>query len=63
MTEEEGDGVSVRELAALLGVDPTTVYRWIRAGRVRAGRYPSGRRVIPRAEVDRIRRELEGNAQ
>jgi putative resolvase len=60
--EEGDDGMSPAKLADRLGVDRATVYRWIRSGRIRAGRYPSGRRRVPQAEVDRILRELEGES-
>jgi excisionase family DNA binding protein len=62
VTDEEGDdGMSPTELAERLGVDRATVHRWVRAGKVRAGRFPSGRRRIPQAEVDRILSELESS--
>ncbi len=49
------DLVSTGEAARSLGVTVNTVKAWIRAGRLRAIRLPSGHFRIPRAEVERIR--------
>lgn len=63
MTYEEGsDGMTPAQLAAELGVSRSTVYRWIRSDRIKVGWYPSLRWRVPQSEVDRIRRQLEGQA-
>ena len=45
------------EVAELLGVDRHTVVKWIKEGKIRAVRFPSGRYRIPEGEVRKI---LEG---
>lgn len=45
------------EVAEMLGVDRHTVIRWIKEGKIRAVRLPSGRHRIPESEVRKI---LEG---
>jgi predicted site-specific integrase-resolvase len=34
-------------------VDPSTVLRWIKAGKLASVEMPSGRKKVPAAEVDR----------
>src|SRR5918994_2503899 len=46
---------SVAEAARALGVSIDTVRRWDRAGKLRAQRDSANRRVIPAAEVERLR--------
>ena len=45
------------EVAEILGVDRHTVVKWIKEGRIKAIRLPSGRYRIPEGEVRKI---LEG---
>jgi excisionase family DNA binding protein len=60
VTEGGDDEVSPAKAAARLGVDRTTVYKWIKAGKVETVRTAwSGRLRIPLAEVERIKRERE----
>jgi len=47
------------EVAEILGVDRHTVVKWIKEGRIKAIRLPSGRYRIPESEVRRI---LEGGS-
>jgi len=47
------------EVAEVLGVDRHTVVKWIKEGRIRAIRLPSGRYRIPESEVKKI---LEGRS-
>jgi excisionase family DNA binding protein len=49
---------SVEEVAAALDKDMTTVWRWIRTGKLRAVKI-GGSRMIPAAELDRV---LQGGA-
>lgn len=42
------------EVAEMLGVDRHTVIRWVREGKIRAIRLPSGRHRIPESEVRKI---------
>jgi len=46
------------EVAEILGVDRHTVVKWIKEGKVKAIRLPSGRYRIPESEVKKI---LEGS--
>ena len=45
------------EVAKMLNIDRHTVTRWIREGRIKAVKLPSGRYRIPESEVRKI---LEG---
>jgi len=47
------------EVAEILGVDRHTVVKWIKEGRIKAIRLPSGRYRIPEGEVRKI---LEGGS-
>ena len=47
------------EVAKMLNVDRHTVTRWIREGKIKAIKLPSGRYGIPESEVKRI---LEGKS-
>ena len=44
----------VREAAALLGVSPLTVYRWLRDGTLRGVRIGPKLLRIPRSEIERM---------
>ena len=46
---------TVGEAARLLGVSVDTVRRWDRAGRIRTRRDPANRRLVPAAEIERLR--------
>lgn len=46
--------LSIPEAADALGVSETSVRRWVKSGRLKAIRLPSGRRKIRRAEVEAI---------
>ena len=45
------------EFGKHFGVTAQTVREWVKAGKVRGVRLPSGRWKIPYAEVDRIKEE------
>jgi len=47
------------EVAEVLGVDRHTVVKWIKEGKIRAIRLPSGRYRIPESEVRKV---LEGGS-
>jgi len=47
------------EVAEVLGVDRHTVVKWIKEGKIRAVKLPSGRYRIPESEVRKI---LEGRS-
>jgi molybdopterin-binding protein len=49
------DSYSVSEAANLLGVSVDTLRRWDRSGKIKANRDHANRRVIPAAEIDRLR--------
>ena len=46
---------SVSEAASALGISVDTLRRWDRQGRIKAERDPSNRRIIPAAEIERLR--------
>ena len=46
---------SVGEAARLLGISLDTLRRWDRQGRIRTQRDRANRRVVPAAEIDRLR--------
>jgi excisionase family DNA binding protein len=43
-----------KEVAALLGLNPITVYRWLNSGTLRGIRVGPKRWRIPRSEIDHI---------
>ncbi len=51
--------MSVGEARKVLGVSYITVWRWIREGRIRAVRGPSGRWLIPWSEIERLKGKSE----
>jgi putative resolvase len=46
--------LKVREAALILNVDRRTIWKWIKEGKIKAVRLPSGRYRIPESEVIRI---------
>ncbi|HEX4806515.1 MAG TPA: helix-turn-helix transcriptional regulator [Conexibacter sp.] len=46
--------LTIGEAASALGVSPDTLRRWDRAGRLRTVRDERNRRLVPRAEVERL---------
>lgn len=48
------------EVAQLFRVDPRTVQRWARNGRLPAIETPGGQRVFSRAAVEKAYREAQG---
>ena len=51
--------VTVSEARRVLGVSYITLWRWIREGRIRAVRGPSGRWLIAWSEIERLRGKTE----
>jgi molybdopterin-binding protein len=51
----------IGDAAAMLGVRPETIRRWDREGRIRVARTTGGQRVVPAAEVARMRAERRGH--
>jgi molybdopterin-binding protein len=49
-----GLNLTLGEAASALGVSPDTLRRWDRAGRLRTVRDERNRRLVPRAEVERL---------
>ena len=47
--------LTIGEAASALGVSPDTLRRWDRAGRLKTVRDARNRRLVPRAEVERLR--------
>jgi molybdopterin-binding protein len=47
------------EAARLLGISLDTLRRWDRAGRIRTVRDSANRRLVPAAEVERLRRRAD----
>ena len=54
--------VSAAEAARRLGISLDTLRRWDRAGRIRTERDPANRRLVPVAEIDRLRGGREAHA-
>jgi molybdopterin-binding protein len=48
---------TAREAAQRLGISLDTLRRWDKSGRIRTGRDERNRRVVPAAEVERLRAE------
>jgi len=51
---------SASEAAAALGISLDTLRRWDKSGRIRVERDASNRRVVPAAEIDRLRGDGQG---
>jgi molybdopterin-binding protein len=51
---------SSKEAAAALGISVDTLRRWDKSGRLRVERDASNRRMIPAAEIDRLRGDAQG---
>jgi len=49
--------LSPRDACRVLGVSYITLWRWIREGRIKVIRSPSGRYLIPRSEIERLKGE------
>jgi molybdopterin-binding protein len=54
------DLYSASEAAAALGISLDTLRRWDKAGRIRVQRDSANRRVVPVAEIDRLRSDGSG---
>lgn len=54
--------LSVSDACARLGVSPTTLKRWEKAGRISALRTPTGHRRYHRIDVDALLRHREVSA-
>jgi molybdopterin-binding protein len=52
---------SAGEAARLLGISLDTLRRWDREGRIRTRRDRANRRVVPAAEIDRLRGGADGH--
>jgi molybdopterin-binding protein len=48
------------EAAKTLGISLDTLRRWDRAGKIKTARDAGNRRIVPAAEIDRLRGEREG---
>ncbi len=57
-TERADDTLTVAEVAALFGITPQAVYKWVRAGRVDAAKGPDGKLRIRAADL-RTNRQQE----
>ena len=51
--------LSPRDVCRILGISYITLWRWIRKGRINVIRSPSGRYLIPRSEIERLKGEEE----
>jgi molybdopterin-binding protein len=55
------DLFSASEAASALGISLDTLRRWDKAGRIRVQRDSANRRVVPAAEIDRLRGDGTGS--
>ena len=53
---------SSSEAAKTLGISVDTLRRWDRQGRIKTQRDPSNRRLVPAAEIERLRGDANGSA-
>ncbi|HXZ56410.1 MAG TPA: helix-turn-helix transcriptional regulator [Gaiellaceae bacterium] len=51
---------SAGEAAKTLGISLDTLRRWDRTGKIKTTRDTSNRRIVPAAEIDRLRGEADG---
>lgn len=56
-------GVRIGQAAELLGVSVETLRRWESSGRLRTGRSAGGQRVVPAAEISRLRTTRKSDAE
>ena len=49
--------LSPRDACRILGVSYITLWRWMREGKIKAIRSPSGRYLIPRSEIEKLKGE------
>ena len=49
--------LSPRDVCRMLNVSYITLWRWIKEGRIKVVRSPSGRYLIPRSEIERLKGE------
>jgi excisionase family DNA binding protein len=54
-----GEFLTYQDMADKIGVSKQTIYRWVKAGTLRAARFSSKIVLIPASELDRIM--AEGN--
>lgn len=54
----QGRHFTVRDAAHQIGVDPTTLYRWIDKDRVRIRESTGDVKLVPEAEVQRLQEEV-----
>lgn len=60
--KELPEAVSVQKAAEILGVNPMTIRRWIKASYIRASRVGPRLIRIPRSELQRMRAQrIDGN--
>ena len=60
MTDLTAELLTTDELAAVMKVSRSTIYRWLAAGRIRAGQVmPRGRWYFPQSEVERLKDGLK----
>jgi putative resolvase len=49
---------TISEFAAIMGVTPQAVYRWIKIGSLKTVKFPGGWKRIPESEVKRFRGDV-----
>ena len=60
MVELKKEVYSTVEAARILKVSVPTVWGWCKKGKIKAGKTPGGQFRIPRAELERVYREMYG---
>jgi len=61
VTIESGDLLTVPQVAKILGVHFTTVYRWIEAGAILSAKF-GGIVFVPKSEVERKKKIIRATA-
>ena len=56
---DAGTWLSTGQVAKLFGADPSTIHRWIKAGRIKFRRTPGGFRECAPADVQALLTEYE----
>lgn len=59
LTSDKERYLSTKQAAKLLGIHPITLYRWVKKGKIRYVKTPTGRIKFPYSEILRLKSSLE----